>query len=59
MSAIENVSLGGAFTPAGTDLSLHRIGYGAIQLTGPVAWGPPRDHAAAVAVVRGKPFVAA
>jgi pyridoxine 4-dehydrogenase len=44
--------LGGAFTPAGTNLALSRMGYGAMQLTGPMAFGPPRDRAAAVAVVR-------
>jgi pyridoxine 4-dehydrogenase len=44
--------LGGAFTPAGTRFALNRIGYGAMQLTGPMAWGPPSDRQAAVAVVR-------
>src|SRR6266851_2423064 len=44
--------LGGAFTPAGTSLALNRLGYGAIRLTGPMAFGPPRDHQAALAVVR-------
>ena len=44
--------LGGAFSPAGTSFALNRIGYGAIQLTGPMAWGPPNDRQAAVAVVR-------
>jgi pyridoxine 4-dehydrogenase len=44
--------LGGAFTPAGTNLALNRMGYGAMQLTGPMAFGPPRDREAAVAVVR-------
>src|SRR5258708_38904076 len=44
--------LGGAFTPAGTSFALHRIGYGAMQLTGPRAWGPPNDRQAAVAVAR-------
>jgi aryl-alcohol dehydrogenase-like predicted oxidoreductase len=43
---------GGAFTPAGTNLALNRLGYGAMQLTGPMAFGPPRDRQAAVAVVR-------
>lgn len=33
------------------DLSLTRIGYGAIQLAGPNAWGPPNDRDAAVAVL--------
>jgi aryl-alcohol dehydrogenase-like predicted oxidoreductase len=28
------------------------MGYGAIQLSGPMAFGPPRDHQAALAVVR-------
>ena len=39
-------------TPAGTSLSLNRVGYGAIQLTGKMAWGPPRDRGAALEVVR-------
>jgi pyridoxine 4-dehydrogenase len=46
------VAPAGAFTPSGTDLKLNRIGYGAIQLTGPIAWGPPNDHAGALAVLR-------
>lgn len=46
------LELGGAFAPAGTGFSLNRIGYGAMQLTGPMAWGPPKDRRAAVAVVR-------
>jgi aryl-alcohol dehydrogenase-like predicted oxidoreductase len=45
-------SLGGAFTPAGTSLNLKRMGYGAMQLPGPHVWGPPRDKAAALAVLR-------
>ncbi|MEX0696195.1 MAG: oxidoreductase [Dongiaceae bacterium] len=49
---IPSPELGGAFTPAGTGFALNRIGYGAIQLTGPMAWGPPNDRQAAVAVVR-------
>jgi pyridoxine 4-dehydrogenase len=44
--------LGGAFAPAGTSLALNRIGYGAMKLTGPMAWGPPNNRPAAVAVVR-------
>src|ERR1019366_8364972 len=30
----------------------HRLGYGAMQLTGKGIWGPPRDHAEAVRVLR-------
>ena len=44
--------LGGVFTPAGTSLALNRVGYGAMQLTGQMAWGPPRDREASLAVVR-------
>ena len=44
--------LGGVFTPAGTQLALNRMGYGAMQLTGPMAFGPPKDRAAALSVVR-------
>lgn len=40
------------FTPANSHLSLKRIGYGAMQLAGPHVWGPPKDRAAAVAVLR-------
>jgi len=44
--------LNSAYAPAGTGLALNRMGYGAMQLTGPMAWGPPKDRRAAVAVVR-------
>jgi aryl-alcohol dehydrogenase-like predicted oxidoreductase len=44
--------LGGLFTPAGTSLALNRMGYGAMQLTGPMAFGPPRNRQAALAAVR-------
>ena len=50
MSQSDN--LGGAFTPAGTTLSLNRMGFGAMQLTGQMAWGPPRDRPAALSVLR-------
>jgi pyridoxine 4-dehydrogenase len=36
----------------GGDLSLTRVGYGAMQLAGPGVWGPPKDHDEAVAVLR-------
>src|SRR5579875_3431916 len=32
--------------------SVHRIGFGAIQLAGPGAFGPPRDREQALAVLR-------
>jgi pyridoxine 4-dehydrogenase len=34
------------------DLELTRVGYGAMQLAGPGVFGPPRDRAAAIAVLR-------
>ena len=44
--------LGGRFTFPGTALNVRRLGYGAMQLAGPGVWGPPKDPAAAVAVLR-------
>jgi pyridoxine 4-dehydrogenase len=41
----------GTFTVGG-DLSVHRLGYGAMQLTGPDVWGEPTDRAQAIAVLR-------
>ncbi len=43
---------GGEFTLPGTSISLKRMGYGAMQLAGPRVFGPPKDRAAAVAVLR-------
>ncbi len=34
------------------DRTVHRLGYGAMQLAGPGVFGPPRDHDAAIAVLR-------
>jgi aryl-alcohol dehydrogenase-like predicted oxidoreductase len=34
------------------DRSVRRMGYGAMQLAGPGVFGPPKDHAAALAVLR-------
>ena len=45
-------TLGGRFTFPGTSLTVHRMGYGAMQLAGPHVWGPPRDPEAAAAVLR-------
>ncbi|WP_410641401.1 oxidoreductase [Amycolatopsis sp. lyj-346] len=43
--------LGGTFTLGG-ELSVTRMGYGAMQLAGPGVWGPPKDRGTAVAVLR-------
>jgi pyridoxine 4-dehydrogenase len=45
-------TLGGQFTFPGTPLTVHRIGYGAMQLAGPGVWGPPKDPTTAIAVLR-------
>jgi pyridoxine 4-dehydrogenase len=36
----------------GDDLSVHRLGYGAMQITGPGVWGEPADRDEAIAVLR-------
>ena len=40
-----DVSLGG-------ELTVHRLGYGAMRLTGEGIWGPPKDRKGALAVLR-------
>ena len=45
-------NLGGQFTFPGTSSPVQRIGYGAMQLAGPGVFGPPKDHDAALAVLR-------
>jgi pyridoxine 4-dehydrogenase len=49
---MSEIKLGGRFTFPGTSFTVHRIGYGAMQLAGPGVWGPPKDTHAAVAVLR-------
>jgi len=36
----------------GNQLSVHRLGFGAMRLTGEGIWGPPKDRKAALAVLR-------
>jgi pyridoxine 4-dehydrogenase len=43
---------GGNLTLPGTSIILNRMGYGAMQLAGPLVWGPPGDIDAAIAVLR-------
>jgi pyridoxine 4-dehydrogenase len=42
---------GGMFSMA-ANLTVSRMGYGAMQLAGPRVFGPPADRAGAVAVLR-------
>src|SRR3954451_16634941 len=46
---MSNIDQAGTFTLG--DRSVKRLGYGAMQLVGPGAFGPPKDHAAALAVL--------
>jgi len=36
----------------GGDLPVHRLGFGAMRITGEGVWGPPRDRAEAIATLR-------
>ncbi len=45
-------NLGGSFTFAGSNLTVSRMGYGAMKLAGPMVSGPPRDKEAAVTILR-------
>jgi pyridoxine 4-dehydrogenase len=49
---MSEAKLGGRFTFPGTALTVHRMGYGAMQLAGPGVWGPPKDPDGALAVLR-------
>lgn len=51
MHAPPNVAGSGTFLVGG-DLPVVRLGFGAMQLTGPGVWGPPADEVEAVAVLR-------
>src|SRR6202140_3771786 len=44
-NAAGDISLGG-------DISVHRLGFGAMRLTGEGIWGPPKDRNKALAVLR-------
>jgi pyridoxine 4-dehydrogenase len=44
-SVAGNISLGG-------EISVHRLGFGAMRLTGDGIWGPPKDRNKALAVLR-------
>ena len=50
--AATTTQLGGTFTFPGTKYTINRMGYGAMQLAGPGVYGPPRDRAEAIAVLR-------
>jgi aryl-alcohol dehydrogenase-like predicted oxidoreductase len=46
-----NAATSGTFKIGG-DLAVHRLGFGAMRITGQGIWGPPKDQAEAIAVLR-------
>ena len=52
LTSNHETKLGGIFTFPGTSMTVHRMGYGAMQLAGPGVFGPPNDRDAALAVLR-------
>jgi pyridoxine 4-dehydrogenase len=53
MSKIQAISAVAAGTlTLGGDLTVHRMGYGAMRITGKGIWGPPADKASALATLR-------
>jgi pyridoxine 4-dehydrogenase len=46
-----SASLAGSISLGG-EISVHRLGFGAMRLTGDGIWGPPKDRQAALAVLR-------
>ncbi|HEY6489582.1 MAG: aldo/keto reductase [Terracidiphilus sp.] len=48
----QTVSAAAAGTIAVGDLTVNRLGYGAMRITGKGIWGPPADHAGAVQTLR-------
>jgi aryl-alcohol dehydrogenase-like predicted oxidoreductase len=48
---ILSAAAAGTFTIAG-DLTVNRLGYGAMRITGTGVWGPPADKAASLATLR-------
>ena len=52
LTSTDETKFGGIFTFPGTSMTVHRMGYGAMQLAGPGVFGPPKDRDAALAVLR-------
>src|SRR4029079_13107701 len=41
----------------GGDIEVHRLGFGAMRITGPRVWGPPTDMAEAIRTLKRLPEV--
>ena len=53
MNQAQTISAAAAGTiTIGSDLTVNRLGYGAMRITGPGVWGPPADKPAALATLR-------
>src|SRR5580658_711495 len=52
MNAKENSAILAGNVSLGNKLSVHRLGFGAMRLTGEGIWGPPKDRKGALAVLR-------
>jgi aryl-alcohol dehydrogenase-like predicted oxidoreductase len=50
---LPNAAASGRFTIG--SMTVHRLGFGAMQVTGPGVWGPPRDRREALRVLRRLP----
>ncbi|MGN6743214.1 MAG: aldo/keto reductase [Amnibacterium sp.] len=48
----DTTTVSGAGTFSLGDLTIHRLGFGSMQLTGPGVWGPPKDHDEAIRVLK-------
>ena len=52
-SQVESITAAAAGTvQLGGEITVHRLGYGAMRITGPGIWGPPKDRKGALAVLR-------
>jgi pyridoxine 4-dehydrogenase len=51
---MSDASQSGSFKIGGA-LAVHRLGFGAMRITGPGVWGPPKDRAEALRVLRRLP----
>jgi pyridoxine 4-dehydrogenase len=50
---VESITAAAAGTiKLGGEVTVNRLGFGAMRLTGPGIWGPPKDRQAAIAVLR-------
>src|SRR3712207_8141614 len=51
MAETSTLERGGTLTLGG-DMTVRRLGFGAMRITGEGIWGPPRDHDEALRVLR-------